>query len=410
MKPTTVSSGHVEVQRASPQATAWQLARRAVHLGADVAAATRRTAGFFEATFARRPVGGAEVPVPQPGPGVLLGAVVDEFLLTMFTQLRKPLPREEHVRIVDEADAALELYERRGWLADPAGFHVTPEPAEPSFSSGSVGPVRFEYATFVSHYAPDEDDPGRQRWLSYSANHTVHTWVLRRDPAAPWLVCVHGAGMGDPLADLMAFRAGHLHRRLGLNVAIPVLPRHGPRHRRFALSFPGDELLDNVHGAAQAAFDIRSLLAWARAQGGPVGLTGISLGGYVTALVADLEPELACAIAGNPVVDFTTLLSTHSPARYRTHPGFAEMLAASERVHRVVSPLAMPVALPPQRRFIYAGIGDRLVRPDQVQRLVEHWEGPTTLWYSGGHASFAASRRVRAFVDEALRASGLVAA
>jgi len=397
----------VEVPRASPQVTEWHLARRAVHLGADAVAATRRTADFFELTFAGRPVGGAGVPVPHPGPGILLGAVIDELLLTVFTQARKPQPSEEHVRILNEVDIALELYERRGWLADPTKFYVTPDPAEPSFAPGSVGPVRFEYATFASHYVPVEGDPGRERWLSYLPNHTAHAWVLRRDPAAPWLVCVHGAGMGDPLADMGAFRAGHLHRRLGLNVAIPVLPRHGPRHRRFALSFPGDELLDNVHGAAQAAFDIRALLAWARTQGGPVGLTGMSLGGYVTALVADLEPDLACAIAGNPVVDFTTLLATHSPARYRRQPGFAEMLEASERVHRIISPLAMPVALPHQRRFIYAGIADRLVRPDQVQRLIEHWERPATLWYRGGHAGFAASRRVRAFVDEALRASGL---
>ena len=39
-------------------------------------------------------------------------------------------------------------------------------------------------------------------------------------------------------------------------------------------------------------------------QGGtPVGITGVSLGGFVTALVAGLEPGLACAILGVPAMD-----------------------------------------------------------------------------------------------------------
>ncbi len=59
-----------------------------------------------------------------------------------------------------------------------------------------------------------------------------------------------------------------LHEGLGLNVVLPVLPMHGPRARNLpkAAAFPGEDLLDNVHGSAQAVWDIRRLLSWIRLQ------------------------------------------------------------------------------------------------------------------------------------------------
>ena len=56
-----------------------------------------------------------------------------------------------------------------------------------------------------------------------------------------------------------------------------------------------------MHALTQTAWDIRRLLAWLRDEGAErVGITGLSLGGYSTALVASLEDNLECAIAGIP--------------------------------------------------------------------------------------------------------------
>ena len=63
-----------------------------------------------------------------------------------------------------------------------------------------------------------------------------------------------------------------------------------------------------VHLFANATYDVRSLVRWLRARGAAqVGLYGISLGAYVAALVAALEDDLACVIAGIPAVDFPNL-------------------------------------------------------------------------------------------------------
>ena len=55
----------------------------------------------------------------------------------------------------------------------------------------------FEHLSFESGYEPHLGEPGRERWLSYALNREAHAWVLRHArPGRPWLVCIHGYGMG----------------------------------------------------------------------------------------------------------------------------------------------------------------------------------------------------------------------
>ena len=61
-----------------------------------------------------------------------------------------------------------------------------------------------------------------------------------------------------------------------------------------------------------------------------------------------------------------------------------------------------------ERRFVYAGLADRLAHPrHQVGRLWEHWGRPEVLWYKGGHVAFARTKAVGRFVRGALESSGL---
>ncbi len=149
-----------------------------------------------------------------------------------------------------------------------------------------------ERISFDSGYTPpDPGEPGAQRWSAYTANDREYALMLRHEEPRPWLVCIHGAEMGRAALDLTLFRAWHLHDDLGLNVVLPVLPMHGPRARGGLPKgsvFPGEDVMDNVHAAAQAVWDIRRLLSWIRSQQpeSPIGLNSISLGGYVASLVA----------------------------------------------------------------------------------------------------------------------------
>jgi len=305
----------------------------------------------------------------------------------------------------------LGLYAERGFLTDPASFHADPPAIErPTVRWDRTRKLRYERFSFDSQYEPFDGEPGRDRWLSYGANRRARAWVMRHDgESRPWLVCVHGTSMGKPNLDLMLFRARWLHEDLGLNVVFPVLPLHGPRGDELPphAAFPGEDVMDNVHGIAQSVWDVRRIVRWAAAQGDqPVGITGLSLGGFVTALVAGLEPDLACAILGVPAVDLIDLIDHHS-TRGRD-PQYLRVLELARQVGVVVSPLSVTPQLPPERRFVYAGLADRLAHPrHQVGRLWDHWGRPDVLWYKGGHVAFARNKGIGQFVRGALESSGL---
>jgi hypothetical protein len=213
------------------------------------------------------------------------------------------------------------------------------------------------------------------------------------------------------LIDFTGFRARWLHQTLGVNVAIPVMPLHGPRRvgRRGGDGFLSGDFVDTVHAQAQAVWDVRRLIGWLRAQGAPgVGVYGVSLGGYTAALVASLESKLDCVIAGIPASNFVQLARAHAPAllvRAAERAGFC--LDRIERLLRVVSPLALEPKVPHARRFLYAGLADRLASPDQASDLWRHWGQPRMLWYHGSHVSFVWEPEIQPLIAEALATSGL---
>ncbi len=350
-----------------------------------------------------------DVPTPGPSPRLAAHVLTDEMFLAAFKLIRKPPTAEAFRQIELEVDDALAMFRERGWLDDPAAYLGDPPPLADPERSGSVDwPVRVQGLKFASEWEPHEGEPGRERWLSYDANRTAHAYVLRHGDDRPrsWLVCVHGTAMGRPEVDPLLLRAKHLYSDLGLNVVLPILPLHGARGgpRSWDVQFPTVDVLDNVHGLAQAAWDVRRLLSWIRTHE-PTGIavTGLSLGGYVAALVAALEP-LDCVIAGMPAVDFPRVLRRHTPREIRVLDDFRLLGEKADLLHRAVSPLVVPPATAPERRFIYAGTADRLVDPvEQTVELWEHWGRPTIKWLHAGHVGhLLMGGGVGGFVDDAL--------
>src|SRR6185369_2176308 len=116
-----------------------------------------------------------------------------------------------------------------------------------------------------------------------------------------------------------------------------VLPYHGLRAPhgpwRSGEPFFDLDMVRTNEAFAQAIYELRALIRYLRTrQTGPVGAFGMSLGGYTTALLATVEPELARA--------------------------------------------------------------DRICPPSQAEALWMHWNRPRIHWYPGGH--LAQFRRYRA--------------
>ena len=365
-------------------------------------------------TVSLRSLPGTErVPVARAGAAMAAKVAADEAILATMSATRT-LPRGDRAgRVRAEVDDALQVFAARGWLEKPESYHRSPLPLDaPRTRQAKLRGIAYEHLSFDSEYEPRAEEPGRKRWLGYTKNQTAHAWVLRHSgPARPWLVCIHGYQMGSPLTDLGAFDPRVYHQKLGLNMLLPVLPLRGERKygRRSGDGFMGAQPLDTVHAEAQAMWDIRRLLSWVRAQDAPaIGVLGLSLGGYNTALLASVETGLACAIAGIPASSFERLIFAHShdaQTQELVQAGITTKLLSE--VFRPISPLVLEPKVAPEGRAIFGGVADRLVSPEQVRDLHEHWGEPPIEWYQGSHLTFMRERGVKNLIEKTLRENGV---
>jgi hypothetical protein len=364
----------------------------------------------------QRAVGREGAPLPRRGITLVSKVALDEIFYASEVVSATMASLRELRRVASELEAAHALYEARGWLEHPERFHTKPPPlrdVEIETRRSRFGD--HAHARFESGYAPHAGEPGRERWLGYQANRTAHVRLLEHAGAPrPWLVCIPGYRMGQVAVDFMGFRTRWLHRTLGLNVAVPVMPLHGPRRagRRGGDGWFSGELLDTVHAQAQAIWDLRRLVGWLRRhkRAPRVGGYGVSLGAHTAALLAAHEAELSCVIAGIPASDLIRLLRTHVPDLVlRAVERLGLRLDEASRTLRVVSPLAVRPLVPRERRYLYAGVADRLAAPEHALDLWRHWDEPRLAWYQGSHLSFLWERSVTALLQEALAESGLLA-
>jgi hypothetical protein len=341
-------------------------------------------------------------------------ALLDDFFFATELAMAPIVSPRDRKRLSGELHGNIELFDRRGWLDDPTGYHGAPPPLEVTrIDEMSTRFLPYRHLRFESGYEPHPEAPGRERWLDYEPNRCGHAWLLKHPgPPRPWLVCIPGYRMGSPMVDFTSFRAHWLYRHLGLNVAVPVMPLHGPRRvgRRGGDGFFSGDFVDTLHAQAQAVWDIRRLTGWLRAQGAPaIGTYGVSLGGYTAALHASLDTNLDCVIVGVPATDFSRLLQSHVPKfAMRAAKAVGVPFHAIEQLLSVVSPFGFEPKLPHGRRFLFAGVADQLTTPDHARDLWLHWGEPRVAWYQGGHVSFLWQSEVRELIHEALVTSGLI--
>ncbi len=356
----------------------------------------------------------AGVPAPRWGFGLASKVALDEIFVARELMLSRFVSPLERGRLAQEAGQARHLFEAEGWLADPASYHRAPPRVERSqLRRGGRGLISYAHLSFESGYEPRASEPGRERWLAPVANRTAHAWLLEHaGRPRPWVLCVPGYRMGHPLVDFTGFRARWLHQRLGLNVAIAVLPLHGPRRvgRRSGDGFLSGDFIDTIHAQTQAVWDVRRLLGWLRSEreAPSVAAYGVSLGGYTGALLASVERRLDCVVVGMPPAGYLHLLRTNAPPiLLRGLERLGLSLDEVERLLHVISPLAMAPRIPRKRLFLFHGVADRLASPGQAHALWQHWDEPSALWYQGSHVSFFWEREVMAFLQRSLAAAGI---
>lgn len=282
------------------------------------------------------------------------------------------------------------------WNDPRCFFSFVDEPVAPvavrgrfrrSLDGGVV--IAREFSTAYQPY------PGVERFLGLKARRPdrvlVEHWTHEPGPPLGTVVALHGFSMGYPRIDAFALFASQCFQR-GFDVALLTLPFHGtrtPSDARFSgerFAVPHVARLNDA--VRQAIYEVHTVVGWLRERSGaPVGLLGLSLGGYLSALMAGLTPQLDFVISMVPPVcmgDLAWRFFSQS-RRYRRadSPAFSrEELRAAYRVH---SPLTHPRRVEKARLLVLAGRGDQIVPPDHPHALWQHWGEPDICWFAGSH-------------------------
>jgi hypothetical protein len=272
----------------------------------------------------------------------------------------------------------------------PDGITVDEVVSAPLPGRHAVGHLRT--LRFDSPYVPLHPQM-RVPYLSHYRNRTAWAqhWT-HADGPRPTIVVVHGF-MVSPYWLNRAFLHLPWFYGHGYDILLVTLPFHG-RRRDSIRHYSGEGLfvggISHLNEAiAHGLHDLRAWIGYLLDRGAPrVGMTGISLGGYMTALTAAVDDRLDFAIPNVPVADIADLLTSWMPAGWLVQRALrkagtdVEELQASMALH---CPLTWDAKVPRDRRFVIAGLGDRLAPPSHARALWEHWEEPYVYWFAGNH-------------------------
>ncbi len=234
----------------------------------------------------------------------------------------------------------------------------------------------------------------------------VDHWVHQSTRPRGTVLALHGFTMGNPRLDAFLLLARQWYRA-GLDVALLTLPHHGartPAEARFSgQHFAVPHVARLGEAVREAVYEIQQLVRWLREESdAPVGVLGLSLGGYLAALCAGLCDDLDFAIPIVPPVCIGDLAWRFFRETRHHREGGAPALSQLDlrRAFRVHSPLAHPLRIARERVMIVAGRGDRIVPPEHPAALWKHWGEPRIHWFSGSHlAPFSRARISREILD-----------
>lgn len=349
------------------------------------------------------PVDYGQRPHPAPGVGrhlqVAASAAADHVLKTglataVMTAMLSRLSPDRLRRDLDR----VALHRALASQADPAQVFLPP-PAEvpirrtrervPALAELGALVERLSFETPYQTLHPELRQPfaRRRRNQRAWAQHWTHG-----DGPRPTLIFVHGYTLDAYWINSQLFALRWFFKQ-GWDILLYTQPFHG-RRREMLEPFSGFGYFS--HGFAQtnetmlqAICELQVLVGHVLARGAPaVGLSGLSLGGYLTALMAAVDDRLAFAIPNAAVVSPADMVMEWAPLRQAFSlimPRMGINLQDLRHMMAIHSPLTYPARLPSERLLIIAGAGDRFTAPHYQTLLHRHWPGSRLHWFPGNH-------------------------
>jgi pimeloyl-ACP methyl ester carboxylesterase len=149
--------------------------------------------------------------------------------------------------------------------------------------------------------------------------------------------------------------------------------------------------VNRIHEAvAQSVFDVRLFMDHLERdlRVPQMGVTGVSLGGFVSALLASVDRRLSFAIPNVPVASIADLVLEWEPIATLLRGALAVTRRDVRDARRLLAascPLSYAPRIDRERLMLIGGVGDRLAPPTHSRLLWEHWGRCRIHWFPGSH-------------------------
>jgi dienelactone hydrolase len=292
----------------------------------------------------------------------------------------RPRPHADRLRALARLEARFKHASLDGFFAEPQAISPGARLVRERSRGGTVTDLSWRSAfTLLDPEVVERYESARDNALAVARR-------FQRGAGRPAVILIHGY-MAGPFAFEERIWPLKALDRAGFDVVLFTLPFHGLRARAghgAVPEFPGEDPRLNVEGFRQAAFDLQNLIGWLLACGHPrVGVLGMSLGGYMAALLATVEARLDFVV---PVIPLSSLSDfAYEQGSLSALPEeAAEQHALLESIYRRVSPVARPALVPPERCLVIAAKADRVTPAAHARRLSVHLRAPLQSFY-GSH-------------------------
>ncbi|MCX6907696.1 MAG: alpha/beta fold hydrolase [Verrucomicrobia bacterium] len=243
----------------------------------------------------------------------------------------------------------------------------------------------------VVHRSFQFDSPIQSPW---TVNNRVNGnyFVGRGDDALERPVVLFLHGWNASIAYYLNYcRTGHRLARRDIHCALVNLPYHVRRKpNRWNEYFLTENITQTVQAVQQAVIEARIILRWLREHHrGPVGVWGISLGGWIASILACVERELDFAVLMTPAVRLDRQIWDLAFLK-AMKASFLKQGASQEDIERIAAPMLPKFHQPLLERdriLLIEALYDQFLGPETIDELWQAWGQPRIERYQHGHIS-----------------------
>ncbi|MBF0120571.1 MAG: alpha/beta hydrolase family protein [Desulfobacterales bacterium] len=309
------------------------------------------------------------------------------------------IPFGFHPHKIDEAFADREIYESKSDTGDPNFFFRDPPypvSVDKSLTSWPFFNLKGGTCEILSFKSPYEPLNPRLKndFLPDHPNMTAYARYWRHhDGPRPTICLIHGFFADSLWMNELLFVLSWFYK-MDCDVLFFTLPFHGSR-KNMPFLFSGYGMysggFSRINEAfAQAIFDIRIFLNYLEKERGvqKFGITGVSIGGYLAALMAAVEKRLAFSIPIVPVASIADLVMEMFPLSILLKTFLIKKRMSIKEIRHIFAvhtPLTYPPVIPKDRLMIVGGVGDRFAPPNHSMLLWYHWQYCKIYWFPGSH-------------------------